>query len=48
MLFHQMQLMVCAALGPSRTALSIPGFSRRETPAAALTRAPAFTAGSPA
>jgi solute carrier family 10 (sodium/bile acid cotransporter), member 7 len=35
------------AVGPSRGALSIPGFSRREIPPATLTRTPAFTAGSP-
>jgi hypothetical protein len=34
------------AVGPSRGALSIPGFSRREIPPATLTRAPAFAATS--
>src|ERR1700692_2551831 len=35
------------AVGPSRGALSILVCSRREIPPATLTRAPAFTAGSP-
>jgi solute carrier family 10 (sodium/bile acid cotransporter), member 7 len=49
MLFHQIQLMVCAALAQRwgrRAEPSIPGFSRREIPPATLTRAPASTAAS--